>query len=268
MAWDQVLSYPEHFTYEPVGRCIYCGSDANADVLQKEHIIPLGLNGTVILPKASCAMCAKVTCALETFCLQRMLIDARLHLQLASRRHRRKKKKPPKLRVRLAGSDGETESWRELSRQDHPFFLCTASFPPAGFLLNIPTEPNPKCDIHLIPSPSAAERFSRLPANAWTSYQFNGNLYARMLAKIAHSFAVARMGYADLDAFLPPVILGRSTDIYRYVGGAIAVPGEAPKTLHVLKLSTEGGLAKVYIRLFAFMDAPAYEVVAGRRVKA
>jgi hypothetical protein len=90
-----VLTYPESRTFEPDGRCIYCGTDSDPGALQREHIIPYGLNGTLILPRASCPDCSKVTGALETFCLQHMFIDARTHLGLASRSHRRNKKPRP-----------------------------------------------------------------------------------------------------------------------------------------------------------------------------
>jgi 5-methylcytosine-specific restriction endonuclease McrA len=38
-----------------VGRCIYCGS---SDSLQKEHVIPLALQGHLVLARASCPRCA------------------------------------------------------------------------------------------------------------------------------------------------------------------------------------------------------------------
>jgi hypothetical protein len=46
--------------YAPVGRCIYCPDDGSAG-LGDEHIIPYSLNGTQILPQASCRKCEKIT---------------------------------------------------------------------------------------------------------------------------------------------------------------------------------------------------------------
>ncbi|MGB7836312.1 MAG: ABC transporter substrate binding protein [Xanthobacteraceae bacterium] len=47
-------------TYPPVGKCIYCPDDG-AGGLGDEHIIAYALNGTRVLPKASCPRCARVT---------------------------------------------------------------------------------------------------------------------------------------------------------------------------------------------------------------
>lgn len=41
--------------YQPVNVCIYCGGTG---ALSDEHIIPFGLGGRWVLPKASCAECA------------------------------------------------------------------------------------------------------------------------------------------------------------------------------------------------------------------
>src|ERR1700733_7626443 len=50
-----------HF-YDPVGSCIYCGRTTlphGVDRFTDEHIIPLGLGGTRILPEASCVKCQR-----------------------------------------------------------------------------------------------------------------------------------------------------------------------------------------------------------------
>ena len=45
-----------------VGKCIYCGS---TDKLTDEHVLPLGLSGTAVLPDASCTERAKITGKVE-----------------------------------------------------------------------------------------------------------------------------------------------------------------------------------------------------------
>jgi 5-methylcytosine-specific restriction endonuclease McrA len=64
-----VLSNPaqKQFTapndkYSNVNRCIYCGTLEN---LTDEHIIPYGLGGRSILPKASCSECSNITTNFE-----------------------------------------------------------------------------------------------------------------------------------------------------------------------------------------------------------
>jgi hypothetical protein len=43
--------------------------------------------------------------------------------------------------------------------------------------------------------------------------------FARLLAKIAHSYAVAEFGLGAFDSFLPPLILGKSLNLPDFVGG-------------------------------------------------
>jgi len=42
--------YPSK-VYKPLDRCLYCAETEN---LSKEHIIPLGFGGELIVPRASC----------------------------------------------------------------------------------------------------------------------------------------------------------------------------------------------------------------------
>src|SRR5215467_13531941 len=51
-------------TYPPVGRCIYCPDGAGEG---DEHIIPYSLNGTQILPRASCHDCERITSYIDGF---------------------------------------------------------------------------------------------------------------------------------------------------------------------------------------------------------
>jgi hypothetical protein len=260
------LTHPEGRAYDPVGRCIYCGDGTDPAALQREHVIPYGLNGTLLLPKASCSDCAEVTKKLEGFCLQRMLIDARTHLGLASRSRRRNKQERPLPKIGLIGPSGEAEIWQELPIKDHPFALSTLEFSPPGILFKSQADASPNMQFRLIMSPQFAQRFSKLPKNAAVYYRVDAFVYARMLAKISHAFAVGERGLGAFDPYLPEIILGRSDDVFRFVGGAIAGTQTAPDTLHRLSLEDwDSGLLTVYLRLFAFMDGPAYQIVVGKR---
>lgn len=257
-----VLNYPEGMGYAPVGQCIYCGDDSRPDLLQREHIIPKGLNGTVVLPKASCPRCAAITAEFERVCLQKMFVDARIHLGLASRRHRRNKQPPSPLKVGHLGEDRETSHWQELSRGDHPFALCTLDFYPAGYLLGTSLAEQ-SMNIVVIETLSFRERFGSLPRSAFVQWYVDSKPFGRMLAKIAHSYAVAVLGINGFDPFLPGIVLGTDPNIFHYVGGAIA-SAEMPKTLHLLSLRKENGLVLADIRFFVALGGPAYRVVVGR----
>src|SRR5436853_1120388 len=86
----EVKSYPidslpdlTEVSYPPVGRCIYCGSTAG---LTREHVIPYGLNGELVLPSASCTKCAAVTSKCELQVLRKLLQTVRMLRRMRSRR--------------------------------------------------------------------------------------------------------------------------------------------------------------------------------------
>lgn len=249
-------------TYTPVGRCIYCRSQASD--LQREHIIPFGLGGTLVLPEASCSECAKKTAAVEGFCLQTMFIDARLHLDMPSRRHRRNKAKPPMLRVGHIGADREVNRWEELTKEKHPFALFTLDFSPAGILSRRPVLIPPKIVGSILPSPQFNERMARLPVNACVESRLDHRPFGRMLAKISHAFAVAQYGLDAFEPLLPSIILGKATNTFHYVGGVTETEPRDIECLHTLDLRESQGYVLAYVRLFEALGAPAYVIVAGR----
>jgi HNH endonuclease len=73
-------------TYDPVGYCIYCGASGPEDDLSKEHIIPKGLGGALVLGKSSCFRCRKRTGAVEEHVLRIMFGNVRAQLGVKTRR--------------------------------------------------------------------------------------------------------------------------------------------------------------------------------------
>lgn len=69
--------------YSNANLCIYCGATEN---LEDEHIIPYGLGGRWVLPKASCSRCAKITGKFENNCLKKMYGSTRQLLGIPSRK--------------------------------------------------------------------------------------------------------------------------------------------------------------------------------------
>ena len=93
--------------------------------------------------------------------------------------------------------------------------------------------------------------------------------FARMLAKIGHSYAVAHLGLDAFEPLLPPVILGKSPLGSHLVGGDASAPTPAVEpALHDVYLQNciSNGIEYVLvaIRLFAVFGMPRYHVVVGR----
>ncbi len=94
--------------------------------------------------------------------------------------------------------------------------------------------------------------------------------FARMLAKIAYSFAVAEV---TLDGFTPfqqlvEVILNRNNNISYLIGGDWDIPAPDPAGFHHLGMTyiVRNGYVDVIVqvRLFPAFETPLYRVVVGR----
>jgi hypothetical protein len=92
----------------------------------------------------------------------------------------------------------------------------------------------------------------------------------RMLAKIAHSYAVAELGLPSFTPLLNDFILGQKEFDGNYLVGGILqdLPPSDPTILHELKWRWEdtasGRFLLVGVRLFSCLGGPQYLVVAGK----
>jgi hypothetical protein len=98
-------------------------------------------------------------------------------------------------------------------------------------------------------------------------------LYARVLAKIAHGYAVAEVGIDGFHHALPSLILGKSDDFCHLVGSKPDIPPEntagpifdlAWSIIFIGKgpFSKKPYLA-IEVRLFPFFKSPEYQIIAG-----
>src|SRR5436309_3134494 len=108
-------------TYDPVGRCIYCYDDSSK--LSNEHIIPFSLNGTHILPQASCPKCAEATSQLELVVCREHFGQLRAHAGLRTRR-----KHPHQFFADLIFEDGRRERAVPVPIDIHPSVLVVPQF--------------------------------------------------------------------------------------------------------------------------------------------
>lgn len=268
--------------FPPVGRCVYCGSDGLPKGLSTEHIIAFGLSGSGLLPKASCAACSVITGQLEQACLRTNFIDYRVHAKLPTRRP---KERPTELEIFLS-INGSLQT-RKLPINQHPHFLCMPVLPVPRFFAGLGPTSDLRLEVMFVaydPADVKSKLDKLAPATLTNQVRFHVVDFIRMLAKIAHCYAIAELGVDAVHSMLPPLILGQDTTIAQcLVGGtdvAIPIPPYGPKekaaglwTLHQMRLVVRPLLEKatgarrwlvtVAVRLFALHSAPTYEIIVG-----
>lgn len=252
----------DHKRYDPVGRCIYCDATAG---LSKEHIIPHGLNGNLILPDASCPACREETHAYEGHCQAHMYGRVRDRLGLRSRR---RKERPTSYTFRLGrGSKGET---LDISVVEMPVWLIGFDFDPPEFLVGMsPTKE------FLGARPAVRDAFPESTNKALavgrgrvsTRMKLEPIKLIQMLAKIGHAFATAEFGHGNFSPFLIDIILNKSLDYPHYYVGSQVMLDPDSAHLHEIgwRIQEVRGCAIIVIkiRLFALWGMPTYFVVAG-----
>jgi len=262
--------------YPPASRCIYCG---RADGLTDEHIIPLALGGRWLLPEASCQPCADITGKFEGVVLRTMLGPLRMYYSMPSRR---KKERPATLPLKVKLTPDADFSFVDVAREIYPFLILLPYIAMPDELTGDVTEGERDAKVKTLWIRAASfrdgimphlEELARCLGVAYVEPQgsFIASPFFRMLAKIAHAFAVAEMGVGSFQAFLLPIILKEETEnSVQYIGG---ISGTEPsgQGLHELALIPHQGpsedVVAVRIRLLALLETPTYFVAVGRRAR-
>jgi hypothetical protein len=256
-----------------VGFCIYCRS---THLLSDEHIVPFGLGGTLVLAQASCSECSKQTGAmLEQRLLRGHWWAYRVKLGLNTRNPAAQTGSRP---VTLIKGDGAS----------HQATIPISAYPVVFFVtLNAPSIITGKV--------SAEEPFARdvaikligdLPKKVSISGEdyiltatdkidypvnFNAADFTRFLAKVAHGYAISRLGYEYFQSFfLPDFILGKTAGIMTYVGGfhsSVYIPKLEGGGVNRLTIRERGSLVSVCAQFFVEVGdpPPIYEVVVGEK---
>lgn len=183
-----------------IGHCIYC-RDYNTDNLSREHVMPFGLGGGIILRNASCGEHRRITNEeIETPLLSKMFGRVR---HLHGMPTYKKKKRPTHFPAVI--DDGKTLQKRMLALSDSPDALSLPEFE------NVPTMitgggPVPvQCARvrHFHNSERNRELLERMGAKR-IIYDAHVDVptFARLLAKIAHGVA-----YAEFRANFVPFLL-------------------------------------------------------------
>lgn len=254
-------------SYPPVRRCIYCGQTEGK--LSREHIIPFSLGGNLVLPYASCATCADKTKRFEQIVARSIYGSLRLRGQFPTRNP---SERPTHLSTIVMRPDGSSESV-QVPAAEVPRAFAGLLLPVAGILSKRP--PTNKFDGLRIVTKLVEEdlrQFLSKPGD----YRIQGPridvvALSQLLCKIAHSFAVAELGFNTFKHFLPSMILETGPAHFpHYVGAAMRpLPKQGDLELHQLQIrrvEVDGTfLVTVVIRLFSFLDIPEYEVVVGEQ---
>jgi hypothetical protein len=246
-------------TFEPVNQCIYCGGLVG---LTREHILPIGLGGGLILPRASCPACQAITKEIETKCQRGHLLPYRREFGLVRHPHELPKLIPIQI-------DGHV---RLVDPEKVPSFLILPKlldFP--GIVTGGVPGASMRYQFRLIGNQAEMRKLAgALGGHITGTTNVDTDAFLRMLAKIAHGFAVSQLGLNGFDPELPPFILGQSPDLAPYLLGNSfwpdipIVPGHLS---HQLGLTTipwgDQHQVAVRIQLFAAHGAPSYTVIAG-----
>lgn len=253
-----------HRTSARIGRCIYCGDTPKK--LQREHIIPLALHGEYVLNDASCVSCARITSKFEGVMTQGPsgpLYPARRVLNLRSRR---KKKQNPKIPLEV--SVGSASELRNLLVAEH----CGPAVLPIIGSAGFSTGADPNAALKM--KGTYVAWYGESPDAVWTAQKADRiTLYAgvyplpdfaRMIAKIAYSYAVLQFGIERMiGASVVDAIMGRTDSLSYWVGSTDQeVPGGTPDELHRIAAirSPQDGIFGL-VQLFSMQSAPGYTVV-------
>jgi hypothetical protein len=258
--------YPSK-VYAPLNRCAYCASTVNTliDDLTKEHIIPFGFGGQLILPKASCKLHQKETSRVEDFILRRYLCALRSHLSLPSRNPTNR---PDGYKLTLRRG---THSWKKkVKLADHPGVVRFMMFTePAGRVVGRAREQE-TWSVRFIDAeifPDTKLRVALLGADSFEDkVMINAMALARLIAKIGHCFAVAELGFdAFEEMYVTHLVTAESRDWNYWVGGYDRGRNVSAQELHELRFLRRGDDVSVIVHLLVpYCPRYAYEVVVGR----
>lgn len=178
-----------------IGKCIYCGV---AEKLFDEHIFPYGLGGGYVLRKASCQKCANITSQFERNVLKYSFGPARAVLNLPTRR-----KHPENFSLKIIKKSGEEEII-EISTKQYVDLKIFPIFSPPSYFIN---RDSPNTIEDWLITGKNAKSLKNLLDSLYKKYGAqkislellcNPFDFARMIAKIAYGFSVAKFGLSKI----------------------------------------------------------------------
>jgi hypothetical protein len=239
--------------------------------LTDEHVIPEGLGGDRILPKASCPDCCDLTSRIEHRILRQShgLRAARSSLGIGKRR---KREKPTEAPIETEDSAGRTE--RPIPLAVHPllFSLPLLEMPSTMSGRVAPTGVRVRGWHHYSAGPEARVTLAYLgEQKVYGRSRLYDHDFAKLIAIISWCSWVAEYGIKPLaETWLPPVIRGQDEAVGKFVGtldyALVGLTG-APclHSVHLGLVKHEGrwlGVARVQLCL-QLTPCPTYTAVVG-----
>jgi hypothetical protein len=260
--------------YDPVGRCIYCGSDGLPGRLTLEHIIPESLGGALELPGASCNACQNVTSAFEGENTRRLFLPIRRQLNFPSKGRgaaRRVARQAEKFAVLIDGKK------HYVPAGEYPGLLVSFVFPLTAILYGLAAEAREfSGGVSVGTLPEFGERLNALRAKHGQNVTFptfgNAEVVGRLLAKIGHAYATAEIGHGRFRPYLLGIIRNQDPLLMHHFIGSAAGHALVSDDLHEIAIVPPGELGHeslmvVKIHLFSNREGMAvHYVVAGERV--
>ena len=267
----------------PIGCCLYCGANDADTKLSREHIIPDGIGGILVLPRASCERCAKEINQFEQDVTKTFFGMTRIANGIAAQNKKRRKGYRSKqnffLYERFLEKDeainprepGVPEN--ELADKFLEYFTDAITVPdfmtPPGILHG------EKPDFAFPFRFKLVGHSERKDGKVSVRMKVDLGNFERQLAKIAHGFAAYSIGLEEFKAFLPAMITNRDRTPNRYLIGSM--PVEPHRSLHRLSLYPVQimalvppmlvGQSKVLVvcdlHLFCHINPICYQVVVG-----
>ena len=193
--------------------------------------------------------------------LRTSLWAPRTHLKMMTKRP---KERPTKFTsmAKVSGKDVNVN----LPLEDHPTMLLFPRLGPPGILVSRPQEHADMRGMWVYRLNLNPASLSKYGIQSIASAVMNTHRFSQMLAKIAHSFAVARFGLHGFTPILLDHILHTGKCPWHFVGGRDGDP-TVSNALHEIEHEECETVAKrfllVRVRLFANLGAPGYVVVTG-----
>lgn len=252
-----------------INHCIYCGAEGIH--LTDEHIVPRGLNGTILLPKSTCKKHQDLTSEIELDLQKKgMFLHPRLLLGMRSYN---KKAQPTHIKVEFIGARNQSFK-KNVPIRDAASMLIMPMFMPPRALAEPPPLPNSKAlEVRAIDSASIGTEMHlfirRHKAFGIRGKQtINIGSFLRYLCKIAYGFHVAMRGeFARHESPALSLLLGQREDFGNWVGciplEELARRGIDWHKIEILDTQTHAGTACTVVRisLFNFLIPCTYTVV-------